>query len=74
MAVGVRRKGAKARINASIRPETLYRFETLTLDRAYQRPVYGFRSQIIDDLISQWCDAREAEIASKVPSNPGAQT
>jgi hypothetical protein len=65
MPAGVRRKGPKTKINLSIRPETLFRFESLTIDRSYQRPTFGLRSQIVDELISRWCDEREKEIAKR---------
>ena len=66
MAVGTRRKGQKlVPLNASIPQELAFRFENLCIDRTYQRPVYGLRSQIITQLLEAWCHEREAIIAEK---------
>ena len=68
MGVGTRRKGSKVEWAVSI-PETLaFRVESLCYDRGNQRPIYGFRSQLVSLLLEEWAARQEAAIASTLPA------
>ena len=63
--LGTRRKGSKAKWEVLLPPDLANRAETLIVDPTYKRPVYGFKSQLVTELLEKWVSEREAELAQK---------
>lgn len=67
--LGTRRKGKSARWEVLIPEYLALRAETLVVDPAYNRPVFGFKSQLVTQLLEEWVSKREAELATKAKEN-----
>lgn len=52
--IATRRPGVKKHLKISLPQNLADRFDILCFDRAKGRPMYGFRSIIITELIAEW--------------------
>ena len=64
--LGTRRKGAKAHWEVLLPEYLALRAETLFVDPSTNRPVYGFKSQLVTELLEAWVAKRESELAATV--------
>ena len=63
--LGTKRKGPKAKWEVLLPPDLALRAETLFVDPTYRRPVYGFKSQLVTELLTKWVAEQEASIVQK---------
>lgn len=71
--LGTRRKGKSERWELNIPEYLALRVETLCADPGTKKPVYGFRSQLVTELLEAWASAREKELISNVNVKEYAQ-
>lgn len=57
--VGSRRKGQFERWNITIPADLAYRFEMLCMDTGKKKPIYGFKSQVVEQLLEEYVSAAE---------------
>ena len=62
MAAGLRRKTPGREISVNLPIELAARFERHISSQETRRRVYGLRSQVITELVRNWCDARDRAI------------
>ena len=63
--LGTRRKGKMERWEVKIPEYLALRIETLMVDPASRKPVYGLRSQLVTELLEAWVSGQEAKLVEK---------
>jgi metal-responsive CopG/Arc/MetJ family transcriptional regulator len=62
--LGTKRKGKRANWTISIDEDLATRINLLCVDPSVKKPTYGFRSQLIEDLLRQWAREKEQLISN----------
>lgn len=69
--VGSRRKGQFVKWNIWIPAELAYRFELLYMDTGKQKPIYGAKGQVIEQLLEDYVRSIESKQAEAANASAG---